>query len=106
MTYTYDLNTNGVLIIRCDATEQSLIRQVQETAKCGRDAEFDALESLLCNSDLEWIDPSETGDLTDAPILGIRDENGAVLARWGYMDYQVRSFLDDLIQDGKAVFVS
>jgi hypothetical protein len=38
--------------------------------------------------------------------LGIRGDQDEVLARWAFMDYQVRSFLDDLVEHGRAVFVS
>jgi hypothetical protein len=68
--------------------------------------ETDFLEPLICNSELEWIDPADTGDLTDAPMLGICDEEENILERWAFMDYQVRSFLDDLADHGKATFIS
>lgn len=68
--------------------------------------ECDALDYLTSNSELQWVDPSETGDLTDAPMLGIRDENGTVLERWAFMSYAVRSFLEDLADKGEAVFTS
>jgi hypothetical protein len=35
-----------------------------------------------------------------------RDEEGKPTAAWGFMDYQVRSFLDDLVETGKAIFIS
>lgn len=88
----------------------------------------DCLEGLTCNSELEWISPADTGDLTSAPMLGIlgdeqRDDatpggyRGTkvstgpgmiqpILERWAFMDYQVRSVLEDLRDTGKAVFVS
>jgi hypothetical protein len=66
---------------------------------------FEALESLIANSELDWIDPSEAGDLTDAPILGIRDENGnATDERWGYMDYAVSDPLEVLREKGEIRF--
>lgn len=70
----------------------------------------DFLEPLTCNSDLEWINPADTGDLTDAPMLGIyerseRARNDRILERWGFMDYQVRSVLEDLRDKGEVVFV-
>jgi hypothetical protein len=93
--------------------------------------EIAILEPLLCNSELDWINPADTGDLTDAPMIGITgsddtmtreciglygviyggaDEEGAfyypILERWAYMDYQVRSFCDDLLETGEAVFIS
>jgi len=61
---------------------------------------------VTCNSGLQWIDASETGDLTSAPMLGFKDlENDTVLDRWAFMDYQVRSVLEDLRDTGKVVFV-
>lgn len=47
----------------------------------------------------------ETGDLTDAPLIGIRSRNGKVVERWGYMDYQVRSFIESLVEGRPALFV-
>lgn len=76
---------------------------------------YDVFEPLIANSDLEWIDPSETGDMTDAPMLGIRCDDPdmpegfdtiRVLERWAYMKYESRSPVQDLIERGQAVFVS
>lgn len=88
----------------------------------------DALESLICNCELDWISPSDTQDLTCAPMLGIlgaeSKENtgpyGAVKLgcwseresetpmehfspiemRWAYMNYQVSCPLEDLKANG------
>ena len=69
--------------------------------------EAEVLEDLLANSCLNWIYPEECGDLTDAPILGFRDEEGnATGERWGFMDYQVRSFCEDLRDKGATVFIA
>lgn len=131
MTFTYDLNTNGCLIIRADDTEREMLKELANSqGEFTGDAEWQALESIICNSELDWISPEEIGALTDAPILGIREEareltpdinpgyvhvvghwDGKtwyepVSAAWGFMDYQVRSFVSDLIDTGKAVFVS
>ena len=77
---------------------------------------WDAFERLIANSELEWISPQECGDLTDAPILGIRSGDArdfavrgyryAVLERWAYLDYMLKSPLHDLRDTGKAVFTS
>jgi hypothetical protein len=32
---------------------------------------YEALENLIANSHFDWINPADTGDLTDAPMLGI-----------------------------------
>ena len=94
-------------------------------------AEIDLLEPLISNSELQWIYPDDTGDLTDAPLLGIvggddthtREQTGPfgcvcagcdrhgnwyapILERWGFESYQVRSFLDDLRLTGKAKFIN
>jgi hypothetical protein len=128
MRYTYDLNTNGCLILYASNEDRHAIAELIRAEGTTYRAEWDALESLICNSELDWIDPAETGDLTDAPMLGFRKPERKVRkgekpfritssdgkatywepveARWAYMDYQVRSFLEDLRDKGKAVFVS
>ena len=69
--------------------------------------EAEAMGQLLCNSELDWIQPHECGDLTDAPILGFRDENGGATGeRWGFMSYCLRSFLEDLMDKGEAKFTA
>ena len=106
MKYTYDLNTNGCLILTADSQDRKAIRQIMREHGTTNQAEAEALESLLTNSELDWIAPEEIGALTSAPILGLRDANGEPEAAWGFMDYQVRSFLQDLAKNGKAVFIS
>lgn len=68
-------------------------------------AMHDFLEPLICNSELDWINPEETSDLTDAPILGTRDDQGEVTERWAFMDYQVRSVLEELRDKGTVNFI-
>ena len=72
---------------------------------------YDTLEHVICNSELQWMNASETGDLTDAPILGIygagpNDQTQVVSERWAYMDYQVKTLLEALRDDGKAVLIN
>jgi len=97
---------NGNLIITASAEEVINLRQIREDDPDfgTHQAEVECLEHLLANSELDWVDPSECGDLTAAPILGIRDENGDVVARWGFMNYALRSFMTDLADEGRAVF--
>ncbi len=92
------------------------------------EAAWDLLEDLFKETDLSWLDASDTGDLTDAPLIGSygdpRTEKGGpfgcsdvgfwdgsrwyspIIERWGYMDYQVRSTMRDLKENGKVIFVS
>lgn len=89
----------------------------------------DALEHLIGNSELEWINPADTGDLTDAPMLGILGEpqpskigpHGSTLAgcwgnpleahyypiqkRWAYMSYEVKDPLEELKEKGRINLV-
>jgi len=121
------------LCLKVSEPEATRLRQIRdEEPDWGTsDLECDYLEPLLCNSELMWLDPSDTGDLTSAPLLGITggDEStsteckgpcgaisvgywdGArqyvpVLERWGYPHYALRSFLDDLADTGVAVFLN
>ncbi len=65
----------------------------------------DALGHLIANSELDWIRPEECGDLTDAPILGYRNENGEPTEnRWGFMDYQIIDPLEHQRKHGETVW--
>lgn len=66
---------------------------------------FETFEWLTGNSEYEFVLPEETGDLTSAPLLGVRDEEGKIVQRWGFMDYQLRSPQDDLADAGKCQFI-
>jgi hypothetical protein len=125
MDFQFDDDT---LTITVDAEEQAELQQQQQSEPdFGSDQSlWDHFESLICNSELQWINPADTGDLTDAPLLGIlgdestentgpygavhvghwdeRNHYQPILKRWGYMSYQLRSPLDDLAQSGKVVF--
>jgi hypothetical protein len=66
---------------------------------------FQTFEWLANNSEYEFVQPEETGDLTAAPLLGVRDEEGKIVQRWGFMAYEVRSPQDDLANTGRCKFV-
>ncbi len=103
--------------------------------KFGSDkAMHEFFEGYLANCELQWVQPEWCGDLTSAPMLGIMGDdvvesevktfpapyhgwreigfNGRekifqpVLQRWAYMQYQVRSPLTDLLENGKVEFTS
>lgn len=91
---------------------------------------YSLLEYLICNSDYQWIQATEIGALTDAPILGIRDNarkatasdntdylflagvwDGAtwvedVTHAYAFMDYQIISVQERMLQDGYAIFIN
>ena len=96
-------------------------------------AEF--FEPLIANSELQWLPEGATGDLTSAPMLGILGEDmpaqkinrevprhygmiqcgflewqSAIPAysseRWAFLDYALRSPLEDLRDKGVAIFNS
>lgn len=118
----------GTLTLIADEEARDGIRELIAEEGTSRDEECAALEHLIGNSELEWIDPADSEDLTDAPILGIlgearhqnsgpcgamhvgRDAGGnlymPILERWGYEPYQVRSFLTDLAEKGRAIFIN
>ena len=87
-----------------------------ELAELGQDIHsdkslYEAFDKLIANTELQWINPSECGDLTDAPILGIYgagpdDKDPPVAERWGFMQYQVVSPLQELRDTGRAVFTA
>lgn len=100
---------NGKLTILVDTDTIAELRQAKRDDPDHFDSDafmFDFLEPLIANSELEWIGPEEIGDLTDAPMLGIRNYNtNNVTDRWAFMDYQIISVQQRLIDDGKAVFI-
>ena len=125
LTYQTDPEA-GTLTLFADHEDRAVIADLIDDKGTSIESESEALEDLISNSELQWIDPSDTGDLTAAPMLGIlgeeqrensgpygavvcgQDENGKfyqpVLERWGFAHYAIRSFLQDLVDDGKAVF--
>ena len=134
MSIKYQINKDaGTLALTADDAARKEIRELIESElHCGwRWMEVEALDCLTSSSELQWIDPVDTGDLTDAPMLGItggeeeetREKKGPfgavcvggdgkgpifspILERWGFMQYETRSFLEDLMNEGKAVFTN
>lgn len=124
----YEILPDHGLRIYCSQEEQGeLQRRHQELLEEDRQGfgsvdESDALERMIANSELEWIPEGSTGDLTSAPMLGITQEMhaseaeitmfgkvnhssdyyGAIIARWCYMSYQIKSFLNDLADKGEC----
>jgi hypothetical protein len=99
------LAPDGNLVIMASDEELDALREMDATERTTDNAMYDAMEHLTCKSEYGWASPLECGALTDAPILCTRDEAGEVEQAWGFMDYQVISVLDQLLNYGKAVFI-
>ncbi len=123
------------LTITIDDAERQELREMQDGgARLEEDSELhNFFEPLTCNSELQWIPEGNTGGLTTAPMLGICGEDQdapesystdkshtgflfvgcnrgkfivmPIVERWAFMDYQVRSVLEDLRDKGECVFV-
>lgn len=100
----YEFLKNGVLLIKVEEDER---KQLQEDHQNDPDFQSDKymhefLEPLTCNSVLDWVDPGEIGDLTDAPMLGIRGTDDQISYRWAWMNYEVKSLQQELLLNGEA----
>lgn len=96
--------TDLELTITADAEDREMLAELGDEIHA--DATMYEAFAGLINTGLDWIRPDECGDLTSAPLLGFRDENGDVLQRWGYEPYALRSPLVDLRDTGQCVFRS
>ena len=112
ITYKINEDRTRLTLIADDESRQELKEYQEENPDFFGTIEHEcnALEHLICNSELNWLSEIDGynffGDLTDAPRLCILNENDEPNERWGYMNYQIKSFLQDLIICGYAVFVS
>lgn len=72
----------------------------------------DLLESIICNSETEFIRPEQIGALTDSPIIGLNvslDDDGKIEERedtkfFWFPDYQVIDEFNELLTKGQIVF--
>ena len=94
----------GKLILNIDNDGEK--KSLQDFLKAGEidsdKAMFEFFEDILANCEWEWIAPYEIAALTDAPILGRKDENDEVIEAYGWMDYAVTSLLAQLYDFGHA----
>ncbi len=122
---------NGNLEISVDTDEQAELRLAkEENEDFDSDAfMYDFLEPLICNSEYMWMLPEHCGALTDAPMLGVYGEDtpltddvstdyvrvtgsdgkntfySPVEQAWAFMDYQIISVQQRLLDEGKAIFI-
>ncbi len=126
-----EFDTQGNMILHVDSEERSLLQTLkdEDPDAFGSDAFMhDWFEGFIGNSEYQWVRPEECGALTSAPMLGIyseprelrEGENPEVLClagcwdgktwvedveqAWAFMDYQVISVQEQLLETGQAVF--
>lgn len=101
-------NDNNLLIILDEEEMKALLEESRENDSFKtNDFMYDLFEPLICNSDLEWLSPEQTGDLTDAPILGVTDPvTNTVVERWAFMSYETTSPQEQMLDSGMALFIS
>lgn len=58
------------------------------------------LTNRMNNQGFYWVQPEEIGALTSAPCIIQKDTKNV----WAFMDYALRSILDDLLDKGEAIF--
>jgi hypothetical protein len=58
------------------------------------------LTNRMNKQGFDWVKPEEIGALTSAPCI-IQENTQKV---WAFMDYALRSILDDLLEEGEAIF--
>jgi len=129
MQYTIE---DDQLVMMATTEEREELRRLHDESPVAFDSDdfmYDLLEPLVTNDSFQWIHPGVTGDLTEAPMLGLLgdDEPGPagvewghglnqagywdgialyqpVLYRWAFMDYMVTTPQRELMEHGRAVW--
>ena len=87
---------NGNLEMTADVLMREYIRELRRRASSEITAEGTFIVEILGPLGFEQVAPEDVGALTSAPIIS----NGTDI--WGFMDYQIRNFLEELA-NGKTV---
>lgn len=105
---------NLCLTITANEEERDELRETMSTDNSYRTDEhvfIDFIEQYRCNGYLELVDPEQVGALTDSLLLtdyavysDFGDELVGVGKVYWYRDYQVRGYVDTLIEDGQITF--
>jgi hypothetical protein len=95
------------LILKIDHPGERLsLKELKEGPGLESDASmYDFFDAILCNTEWDWIRPEEIGALTDAPILGLRDENEVITDVYGWIQYAITSLLEELYTTGQAILI-
>lgn len=104
-TITGSIDKHGRLVLRADAEDRATMRaEVAEGESLDDAVEERMRESLFYNGPFQSVDPSETGDLTDAPMIGVKDEDDNVIIRFAYMDYQILDWREEIMETGEVTW--
>ena len=130
---TSEILANGDLKLSIDAEDQDLlavIRAEDPDGFCSDNTMYDWFEAFIGNNEYEWVRPEEVGGLTSAPILGIYGTEREladgedpdylsvtghwddktwvqdVVKAWAFMDYQIVSVQERLLETGSATFTN
>ena len=102
----HSISKHGDLVIKLHRESKAELKELSQEEGWQGDAVMgDIFENLLCNSEYSWVRPEEIAALTNAPILGIRGEDGESVEQvWWYPSYQLRSPQQDLLEYGEVIF--
>ena len=84
------------LVVNTESEKEALWDYYNDGSLHTDESMFEFFEHILANSHFEWLQPEEVGALTDAPLLGYKDENEKVVEVYGFMNYCVQSLLEQL----------
>lgn len=100
----YFTDTRGRLVFTISKEEQHRLFRfsLQEGGFDSDDTMKTLFDPMLTDNHFDWIEPVETGDLTSAPMLGLRDDENSPYARWAFMDYQIISPQRQLMENGRC----
>lgn len=101
------IDQDGDLVLETDAAGIAELRLDAEDVEPFFDSEhhmYYTFERFTANSAYEFIDPAEISALTNAPILGERDDSEEIVSIWWYPNYCLRSPQRDLMESGRVIF--
>lgn len=94
---------NSLKLVVVSEGAKQVLKEYHDTDIIDLDSSmYEMFDDILANCEWEWISPEEIGALTDAPILGIKDENDNVIEAYGFMDYAIDSLLGRLFEYGEV----
>jgi hypothetical protein len=128
----YHIDRHGRLVLTASEKDRAYLNQLrdEDPDEFQRDrVMYDVLEWIVTNDEFQFISPYYTGDMTDAPMLGLLGEQEEapegellgsglvddgrcdgknfvrpIIYRWAYMNYAVGSPQEDLLEKGKCIW--